>query len=126
MIFVSRTRDVLLYRRDDKPGLREPGKWDLFGGSIEAGETPTAGLIREIAEELHIHLTVVHFFRETKFPDRAEFTYWAPLDTPAHQLTLHEGAELRWFSREEALRLNLAFGFESVLRDFFSEMFGRP
>ncbi|WP_162869177.1 NUDIX domain-containing protein, partial [Escherichia coli] len=31
---------LLVYQRDDKPGIPWPGMWDLPGGGRENGETP--------------------------------------------------------------------------------------
>jgi len=46
--------EILVYQRDNKPGLRFAGKWDFFGGGREGSETPFECLVREIEEELKI------------------------------------------------------------------------
>ncbi len=51
-IIVARGR-VLLARRARPPYA---GTWDLPGGFLEAGETPEAGLARELKEELGIRV----------------------------------------------------------------------
>lgn len=43
---------MLLQLRDNKPGIRYPGIYALFGGKIEGEETPLQALQREIMEEL--------------------------------------------------------------------------
>ncbi|MAF13097.1 dATP pyrophosphohydrolase [Candidatus Poribacteria bacterium] len=47
---------IAMQHRDDKPGLFGRNQWGLFGGGIEAGETPAEAAVREIAEELGIAL----------------------------------------------------------------------
>lgn len=45
---------LLVYQRDNKPGLRFAGLWDFFGGGREGNETPYECLVRELNEELKI------------------------------------------------------------------------
>lgn len=47
---------VLIARRG--PDKRHPGKWELPGGKIEAGESAEACLVRELDEELGIAVEV--------------------------------------------------------------------
>lgn len=42
---------LLVYQRDDKPGIPWPGLWDLPGGGRENGETPLQCVRRETWEE---------------------------------------------------------------------------
>ena len=51
-LMVAEDGRYLLQQRDDIPGLHLPGHWGLFGGSLELGEAPEAGLRRELREEL--------------------------------------------------------------------------
>lgn len=46
---------LLLIRRATEPGA---GRWSLPGGRIEAGETMTAALVREMAEETGLVVNV--------------------------------------------------------------------
>lgn len=46
---------VLLLRRS-KTDSQRPGDWDFPGGNIEPGEDITAGLLREVDEEVGIQL----------------------------------------------------------------------
>jgi 8-oxo-dGTP diphosphatase len=50
------TGRIALQLRDDSPDVAYGGHWGLFGGWLEPGETPLCAAIREIAEELSIHL----------------------------------------------------------------------
>jgi 8-oxo-dGTP diphosphatase len=128
MIFVRNDKKILLYKRDDKPSIQAPGKWDLFGGHIEAGEKPDDAIIREIAEELGIRgeadvvlrVTEYRRFRTYSFKDRDEHVYWSSFNRQEVDLVIREGQNARWFSRNEMEQLDIAFGFKDVLRDFLS------
>lgn len=43
-------------RREDKSGIRDPGKLGIFGGKIEQGESPLEAAIREIKEETNLQI----------------------------------------------------------------------
>ena len=45
---------LLVYQRDDKPGIPWPGLWDLPGGGRENGETPLQCVQRETQEEFGV------------------------------------------------------------------------
>jgi 8-oxo-dGTP diphosphatase len=48
---------VLAVRRG--PLMRMAGKWEFPGGKMEPGETPQQTAVREIREELSMHITVL-------------------------------------------------------------------
>jgi len=47
---------IVVIQRDNKPGLRFAGMWDLPGGGRESNETPFECAAREVVEELHISI----------------------------------------------------------------------
>lgn len=71
---------VLLTRRP--PGKAMAGLWEFPGGKVEAGETPEAALVRELAEEIGI---------ETKVP------CLAPLSFASHTYSDEDMGEGRAF-----------------------------
>jgi len=53
---IERQGLILIGQR--KPGKWHELKWEFPGGKVEAGETPAAALVRELAEELAIRAEI--------------------------------------------------------------------
>jgi 8-oxo-dGTP pyrophosphatase MutT (NUDIX family) len=84
----------LMQLRDDKPGIRYPGHWGLFGGHLESGETPEEGLKREVLEEINYIVTAPIKFGCYADAEVIRHIYHAPLTVPIEQLVLQEGWDL--------------------------------
>lgn len=75
---------ILITQRapDDKHAL----KWEFPGGKLELGETPEACLMREIMEELNLHIEVMDVF------DSIEYTYsWGQVHLMAYEARILSG-----------------------------------
>ena len=59
---------ILVYLRDDRPGLPWPAHWDLPGGGLDPFETAEQGLFREVGEEFGLRLTPAHLLWAGIFP----------------------------------------------------------
>ena len=107
---------VLLQKRDNIPTIQEAGKWDVWGGHCEAGETFEACAIRELREEIGVEITdarALKFLMRRSLDGREEvvFAYLFDADgTPP----VYEGERADWFAPEEAARMTLAFGAETL------------
>jgi len=55
-ILITKGFDLIMQRRDTKPGIYNSGKVGIFGGSCEGEETIIECLQREIEEELCINI----------------------------------------------------------------------
>ena len=96
VIFNNDRSQVLLALR--KPGQHQGNRWEFTGGKLHAGETPAAGLARELLEEIDIAVsdcrprTII----EHRYPDRqVRLHFW---DVTGYDGVPRgcEGQELRW------------------------------
>jgi 8-oxo-dGTP diphosphatase len=105
---------VQLQKRDNIPTILEPGKWDVWGGHCEAGETPEACAIRELREGLGIEITdsTALKFLMTRSVDGREECVFADVFEADGTPPVYEGERAEWFAPEEAARMSMAFGAE--------------
>ena len=130
ILLVNQRGHVLLQQRDDRPDLAYAGRWTLFGGQVEAGETPEECIRREIREELDIDLPFNHW-TTVECPARTtpemivyNHLYVGKMTRLIEELTLYEGAAMAYFDRDHASRVDLAFMQSPLLMRFFDE-YGR-
>lgn len=90
---IHQNNRYLLQLRDNIPTIVYPGCWGLFGGHLEAGETPEEALVREIKEE--IDYDVVNFSKFPSYEDKkvTRHVFVLPLTVRMNQLTLKEGRD---------------------------------
>jgi mutator protein MutT len=84
-------------------GKHLAGSWEFPGGKVEAGETPLAGLERELHEELGVVVEAAHpLVRLTHaYPDRdIDLDVWLVTSYRGEPRSL-DGQRLRWCEREE-------------------------
>ena len=92
----------LLQLRDDLESILYPGHWGLFGGHLDAGETPSEAVHRELLEEINWEPTfpLEHWFTSQSGP-RIAHVFRGALSVPVEQLTLLEGQDLKLTSKQE-------------------------
>ncbi|NTV98622.1 MAG: NUDIX domain-containing protein [Chlorobiaceae bacterium] len=120
IIFLNSRNEVLLFLRDDKPEIPYPGMWDLPGGHVEEEETPEACIAREMMEEIETDVSGCRLHSVYDFPDRIEYIYFMEMDADPESILLHEGQCLKWFGKDDLEGIDLAYGFDLVLSDFFA------
>jgi len=119
IIFVNDHKQILLFLRDDKPGLPYRNMWDVPGGHIESDETPEQCIVREMKEEMNLDLKDFQLLNQKEFDDRIEYTFWKKANLIIEEINLTEGQRLKWFSRKEVAATELAYGFNEILEKFY-------
>lgn len=119
--------EILLYLRDNKPGIPYPGEWDMIGGHVEEGETPEEALVREVKEELDFDLEDYSFFRkyycdegDDAYPN-IKLIYTGRFNIPLEEITLLEGDRPAYFSAEGIKNIKIANIQKKILLDYIKE-----
>lgn len=87
--------------RDDIPGIAYPGHWGFFGGHLDPGETPEAGLRRELIEEIDYQAAELKLFKVYPDPGVIRHVFYGSLTVSLTDLVLKEGWDLGFFSLEQ-------------------------
>jgi 8-oxo-dGTP pyrophosphatase MutT (NUDIX family) len=100
---------ILMQLRDDRPDIWYPDHWGLFGGGVEAGETPEEALCRELYEELELVKLPGKLFAQFAFDlspiglGKADRSYFeVHIDSvDINRIRIHEGKEARLFEAKQ-------------------------
>ena len=88
-------------------GSWESNRWSVLAGFVEAGESLTAAVMREVYEEAGLRINDINYLASQSwpFPYSLMVAFTAKLDAAAGAQELRPDAveieKLRWFSREE-------------------------
>lgn len=100
-IILNERQEILLQLRDDRPDLVGAGKWGLFGGAQESGETPLAGIKRELKEELGWETSPELIGQVEDNHNNIVYEHWlyrCLFSGEAASLLIREGQEARFFN----------------------------
>ena len=114
IILFDRNKKILLQLRT-KDAPVSPSKWGFFGGSVEENETPLEAVKRECYEELEYDLKKPLLILEMKRTNRIAYVFAEKYDF-SKKLNLKEGEAMKWFSVEEAKKLDSPNLVKEVLK----------
>ena len=112
-LFRKSDQKYLLTRRG--PGQSGAGEWEFPGGKIETGESQKQALIREIQEELSIHLDeqdLIYISENLQqYQTKAVQIFLWKLEIDYNpQIILTEHDQSVWLSKDQILKYNLSLG----------------
>ena len=123
ILLLNRNNEVLLLLRDDKVDIPFPNMWDIPGGKIEDNEIPIETIRREMMEEMSIKdLGEIQLFKIITSENITDYIFWKRLDLNTSEIDLQEGQRVEYFNLERIRKTRLAFNYNKVLEEFFSEI----
>jgi len=113
---------ILVTQRSEKMDL--PLKWEFPGGKIEEGETIEECLVREIFEELNIHITVgLPLQPNTHLYSNGKEIYLLPFvcEYLSGSILLTEHADFKWLKKEELSSLDWAEADIAIVQAYINQ-----
>ncbi len=107
---------LLLLKRDEKEGIRDPGKWQLPGGGVENEESAEEAIRRELYEEIGIVPNLLRFLIS---PSPEVDVFYARLSQEEERNIRKgsEGSELRFFSFEQLSNIQLTQKLQGIFNE---------
>lgn len=95
-ILVRQDGALLLSTRPE--GKAYAGYWEFPGGKIEAGESVTEALRRELIEELGVTIGAAHEWKVTEhdYPHALVRLHWCKVFEWAGEFEMREGQQMAW------------------------------
>lgn len=123
-LIVNKEGKILLAR-----GKKWGGKYTCFGGHVELGESLEDAIIREVKEETDLDVNVVDklLFQdsifEKDFHKKKHFVFTDFLckyggDSSSVRTNKEYENEFDWYTTDEALKLDLAFGTRNIIESY--------
>jgi 8-oxo-dGTP diphosphatase len=103
-------------------GKHLAGLWEFPGGKVEPDESKESALLREIHEELHIHLTILAALTPVEWRDHHTHIILHPYHCQLSTGLPHpaEHAQIRWCSPSELAALDWAEADIPICREWLA------
>ncbi len=112
--------EVLLLLRENRSTMTRPNHWTLIGGKVENGETPEMAAQRKLEEETGLKTNLSfwkRYDREHPLLIVDQYIFMGNVEEARNLLVL--GRDTQFFKPCEVEHLDIGYGFDSLLREYF-------
>lgn len=130
IFLITETGKVVGQKRDDKPGIDNPGKVAGFGGTVEIGEQPKEAIWRELTQEetnLNLNLSDIHYLFDdivwrklTNEWEVRHFYYALIKEADLNTIEIYEGQGWAYINSPEDQEL--AESWRPVVKNLFDKL----
>ncbi len=119
-VFVDENKQKVLLLRRNQKRTYAPGKWDLMGGDILPGVTPSDTLMKDAFEKLNLqYISIVETTQVTDEEIDAAITRYVFIcsgDYSGLSVDARKYDQARWFEKYEILSTDLSLHAQKVLK----------
>ncbi len=115
--------EVLIQLRENRPNLPFANQWTLPGGKVEPNEVPIKAAMRELQEETELNTPLLFWKMYERFGKNhiqiEQHVFIGITSEPLENIVLGEGAALRFIAEKDIQSLQIAYGFDKLIEEFF-------
>jgi 8-oxo-dGTP diphosphatase len=117
---------ILAVQRDERMSL--PLKWEFPGGKIHPGESPETCVVREVSEELDLHIAVVRSLSTVShdYPDFSVTLHPFICTIVSGDIILRDHKAMLWLSPWKLPTLNWVAADFPIIRAYLEELRKAP
>jgi mutator protein MutT len=117
---ILNNKEEILLQKKTLDYARFPGKWTLFGGEIEEGESAEEAVLRELKEEVGLDFREVSFLKKTLWGDYEEHLFLTKFNFEIKDIRLCEGSGFAFFGEGEILDLDIIEAEKERLKEYLN------